>query len=72
VNEPAAIPVSAGLCSECRHARSVETRRGSRFVLCELSRTDPRFPRYPALPVLRCDGFVRRDGGPAPDTSRGA
>jgi hypothetical protein len=29
----------------------------SRFWLCELSRTDPRFPRYPRLPVLRCDGF---------------
>lgn len=72
MNETGAIPVSAGLCSECRHARAVETRRGSRFVLCELSRTDPRFPRYPALPVLRCAGFEARGREPAPDPSRGA
>jgi hypothetical protein len=47
----------AGLCGACRHARTVETARGSRFLLCELSRTDSRFPRYPNLPVLACDGF---------------
>jgi hypothetical protein len=46
-----------GLCETCRHARTVETARGSRFVLCERSRTDPRFPRYPPLPVTRCAGF---------------
>jgi hypothetical protein len=43
------------------HARVVETARGSRFLLCELSRTDPRFPRYPNLPVLACDGFEADD-----------
>ncbi len=47
----------AGLCGGCAHARLIETRIGSRFILCELSRTDRRFPRYPALPVLACAGF---------------
>ena len=47
----------AGLCDRCAHARRIETRAGSRFILCELSRTDPRFPRYPQLPVLACAGF---------------
>jgi hypothetical protein len=47
---------SAGLCAVCRHARVVGSRRGSRFWLCSRSRTDPQFPRYPALPVLRCAG----------------
>ena len=46
-----------GLCGACRHSRRIETRRGSIFRLCERSATDPRFPRYPALPVLRCAGF---------------
>jgi hypothetical protein len=46
-----------GLCGACRHRRTVETARGSRFLLCERSRTDSRFPRYPRLPVLACDGF---------------
>jgi hypothetical protein len=36
----------------------VETRKGSRFYLCQLSETDPRFPKYPRIPVLRCAGFV--------------
>ena len=52
---------SPGLCSRCRNARVIASDRGSRFVLCELSRTDARFPRYPRLPVVDCSGFA--DGG---------
>ena len=33
--------------------------------MCGLSTTDPRFPKYPALPVLRCSGY-------APDEPAGA
>ncbi len=46
-----------GLCSVCVHVRVVENRRGSRYYLCELSRTDNRFVKYPPLPVLDCPGF---------------
>ena len=53
---PPVIP-PAGLCQTCLHAREVVSGKGSRFVLCELSRTDPRFPRYPRLPVLACNGY---------------
>jgi len=35
----------------------VVNRRGSRFFLCERSKDDDRFPRYPPVPVLRCPGF---------------
>jgi hypothetical protein len=52
-----AIPPTAGLCSGCIHARLIVSGRGSRFVLCERSRTDRRFPRYPPLPMMRCVGF---------------
>jgi hypothetical protein len=31
--------------------------KGSRFYMCLLSATDPRFPKYPRLPVLRCSGY---------------
>jgi hypothetical protein len=48
---------NAGLCAICLHARIVESGRGSRFYLCQRSQTDPRFKKYPALPVLRCAGF---------------
>jgi hypothetical protein len=46
-----------GLCAGCRHHRIVASQRGSRFLLCERSRVDPSFPRYPSLPVLTCRGF---------------
>jgi len=48
---------AAGLCGQCRHARTITNRRGSTFLLCELSMEDDRFPRYPPLPVLRCIGY---------------
>lgn len=45
-----------GLCATCRHRRTVRAAR-SVFYLCERSFTDPRFPRYPPLPVKRCEGY---------------
>ncbi|MEA2403666.1 MAG: hypothetical protein QOE08_313 [Thermoleophilaceae bacterium] len=54
-----------GLCGSCRHQRIVVTTRGSTFSLCERSKTDPSFPRYPRLPVLECRGYEPRDEGPA-------
>lgn len=47
---------SVGLCARCHHARVVKGRR-SLFWFCELSRTDPRFVKYPRLPVLECPGY---------------
>jgi hypothetical protein len=45
--------------------------RGSTFWLCGLSATDPRFAKYPRLPVARCAGFSARgeddDSGERPD-----
>lgn len=46
-----------GLCAACRHARVTGNTRGSRFYLCQLAETDPRFPKYPHLPVHQCSGF---------------
>ncbi|HLO36834.1 MAG TPA: hypothetical protein VK194_12155, partial [Candidatus Deferrimicrobium sp.] len=50
------VPPTAGLCASCRQARSIVSGRGSSFVLCQRSRTDARFPRYPPLPVRACVG----------------
>ena len=49
-----------GLCATCLHVRVIGTDRDSRFYLCERSKTDPRFPRYPALPVVSCIGYDER------------
>lgn len=52
---------TAGLCRTCRHARIITSARGSTFYLCRLSETDPRFAKYPALPVVRCAGFEEKE-----------
>ena len=54
---------SPGLCGGCVHVRTVRSGKGSTFYLCELSRVDPAFPRYPRIPVLRCRGYEPREGG---------
>jgi GrpB-like predicted nucleotidyltransferase (UPF0157 family) len=51
-----------GLCADCTHARGIESARGSRFILCELSFTDLRFIKYPRLPVLACEGYSSKSG----------
>jgi hypothetical protein len=51
---------AAGLCATCAHARVIVSDRGSRFYFCERSKTDPRFPRYPRLPVTACIGYDER------------
>jgi len=45
-----------GLCISCQHLRLVHTDRGSVFYQCQRSMTDPRYPKYPRLPVLHCPG----------------
>ena len=51
---------AAGLCDTCAHQRVVRNTRGSVFSLCERSRSDPAYPRYPRLPVRECPGYERR------------
>lgn len=51
-----------GLCATCVHARQIASDRGAIFWLCGLSATDPRFPKYPRLPVLACEGYQKKAG----------
>jgi len=50
--------VAQGLCASCQHSRPIRSSKGSTFVRCELAFTDPRFPRYPILPMLQCEGYA--------------
>ena len=50
----------AGLCDACRHQQLVSNTRGSSFSLCERSKTDAAFPKYPRLPVRACPGYEPR------------
>lgn len=49
-----------GLCASCVHARVIASDRGSTFVQCGLAATDPRFRKYPGVPVVQCMGYARR------------
>ncbi len=44
------------LCETCASVREVITPKGSQFLLCQLSSTDPAYPKYPPQPVVRCAG----------------
>ncbi|MDP9114165.1 MAG: hypothetical protein M3O20_10850 [Acidobacteriota bacterium] len=46
-----------GLCEHCANAKIIRSDRDSIFYQCRLSATDPRFPKYPRLPVLTCGGY---------------
>ena len=50
----------AGLCDSCVHEKIVRSSHESEFVLCQRSKDDPSFPRYPPLPVRTCAGFERK------------
>jgi len=47
-----------GLCASCRHGSCQNTARGSEFWRCRLADRDPRFLRYPPLPVIECPGHA--------------
>jgi len=53
-------PPPAGLCDDCRHGKPIRSPRGSEFRLCLLHERDPRFAKYPRLPVLQCAGYEKK------------
>ena len=50
----------AGLCDACRHQKVIRSGRGSEFSRCLRHKDDPRYPKYPRIPVGRCPGFEPR------------
>jgi hypothetical protein len=50
----------AGLCDSCRHQKIIRTGRGSQFSMCLRSKTDPRYDKYPRVPVAACPGYEGR------------
>ncbi|MEM9189256.1 MAG: hypothetical protein AAGF12_08775 [Myxococcota bacterium] len=45
-----------GLCGDCVHCKRIETKRGSVFFQCLRAKTDPKYQKYPSLPVRSCPG----------------
>ena len=65
---PESHAAAVGLCARCVHARTVPSARAT-YWLCEMSFTDPRFPKYPRLPVLSCAGFTPKAATPENDAA---
>ncbi|HKC26613.1 MAG TPA: hypothetical protein VKB75_01255, partial [Jatrophihabitans sp.] len=63
--DDATLPANAGLCGQCVHALLRPTNRGTVYLRCGLAATDPRFPKYPRLPMLECAGFTVMSTGEA-------
>jgi hypothetical protein len=49
------------LCETCAWMRAITTPKGSRFLLCQLSVRNPAYRKYPAQPVVRCDGYQKKE-----------
>lgn len=45
-----------GLCATCVHAVVITSDKGSMFAQCARAKDDPRYRRYPVVPVIRCEG----------------
>ncbi len=46
------------LCEDCSHMKVVSTAT-SRFLLCQRSRLQESYPKYPPQPVVECPGWER-------------
>lgn len=49
-----------GVCQSCAHARTLVSRKGSQFLHCLRSESEPQYAKYPRLPVLQCAGYQPR------------
>ena len=49
----------SSLCEDCAHVRAIASAKGSTFLLCQRSKADARFTKYPPQPVVSCTGFER-------------
>lgn len=47
-----------GLCEHCLHRRLVRSERQADYLLCEYSKIDPAFEKYPRLPVKKCSAYL--------------
>lgn len=50
----------AGLCERCKHVQVVDSAKGSRFFLCMYAKIDPRYAKYPRLPVMACRAYEEK------------
>jgi hypothetical protein len=59
------------LCDTCAWMREIVTPKGSRFLLCQFSKSDPAYPKYPPQPMVGCGGYVRGNADGAEEDAKG-
>ncbi len=52
--------MNASICHTCAHGKEIVSGKGSRFLLCQLSLQNGRYPKYPPQPVINCSGYAAR------------
>jgi hypothetical protein len=52
--------IDSGLCQNCIYNKVIKTKT-STFYLCEKSKENSSFKKYPRLPVLECKGFIKKE-----------
>jgi hypothetical protein len=53
--------MTPSLCETCAWMREVVTPKRSRFLLCQLSKPDTDYPKYPPQPVVRCVDYRKKE-----------
>lgn len=48
------------ICETCQNMREVRAKE-NRYLLCELAKLEPVYPKYPPQPILRCQGYSAID-----------
>jgi hypothetical protein len=48
------------------HQKIIRSGRGSEFSMCLRHKTDPRYPKYPRIPVASCPGFEHSERSERP------
>lgn len=62
--EERADAAKAGLCASCKQVQVNKSDRGPVYYFCRLSASDARFPKYPRLPMVTCEGYEKEEGTP--------
>ena len=47
-----------GLCVNCIYCRKVKSDKIISYVMCNLSKLNSKYDKYPRLPVYKCHGYV--------------
>jgi hypothetical protein len=52
----------SSLCFSCHYGNHIISGKGSSFLQCQKHFENPRYPKYPVLPVFACSGYVYATG----------